>query len=151
MAQAQASEFGDFDSNYDKVNRIDINTWTTKKVYDETPFLILPNLKFNIILGDTEPALMVFVKKGGEQFGDSITLPNLENYTITIKVYDKNSKLIIIDEMIINDLESGQIKYNFKQLDFIKSGTYYYNIEFSKEDKKFTLPNTNIKHLIIVK
>lgn len=148
---AQASEFEDFESNFDKVNWIDTPTWANKKPYDETPYLILPALKFNLVLGDTEPDLMVFVKKNGEQFGDPITLPNLEDYTITIKIFDKTNKLVTTGPMTINDLNSGQIKYSFTSFDFMESGTYYYTIQFLKDDRVFTLPASNVKHLIIVR
>ena len=148
---AQASEFDEFESNYDKVNRIDTPTWTTKKVYDETPFLILSSLKFHLALGDTGPDLMVFVKKNGEQFGDPITLPNLDEYAITIKFFDKNNKLVTVGTMQVNDLESGQIKYSFSPFDFMQPGIYYYTVRLEREGNSFTLPASNVKHLITVK
>ena len=65
--------------------------------------------------------------------------------------FDKTNKLVTTGQMIVNDIISGQIKYSFTQFDFMESGTYYYNIQFSKDDRTFTLPASNVKHLIIVR
>lgn len=148
---AQDSGFSTFQSDYDKVNRIDTPTWTKRKVYDDRPYLILPNYKFNMKIGDTKPIFKCFVKKAGEQFGDAITLPNLDTYTITFKVYDYNDNLVFMGPMVASNTDAGELTYVFSSLDFSQAGLYYCEVELTNGSNTFTLPDTHIKYEIIVR
>ena len=154
IVQSNGSDFNSFtaETNYDSVNNIDGNyTWLNKKVYDEAPYMVLPGKKFNIKLGDNKPDLCFFVYKLGEQFGDPIPLPNIAQYTITLKVYDFNYRLVCMGNVVNWNQRTGQITYGFHHLDFSESGIYYFEVEFSCRDKSFTLPTNNVKYEIIVR
>lgn len=147
------SDFISFTQNtdYDSSDLIDNSTWKTKRPYDEAPYIVLPSLKFNMAIGDTKPDLKFFVFKKGEQFGDPIPLPNMSSYTIVVKVYDYNSNLITFGTTSTVDQLSGQVSYTFGPLDFIKSGLYFFEVEFTSSQQTFTLPGTNIRNEIIIR
>lgn len=154
IKQSNGSDFNTFigTTNYDGVNLNDNNyTWLNKKVYNEAPYIVLPGKKFNIKLGNNKPDLKFFVFKLGEQFGDPIPLPNLSTYTITLKVYDFNYKIVCMGLVTIKDQISGQLSYTFDILDFSESGVYYFEVEFVSSENSFTLPDSNIKNEIIVR
>lgn len=147
------SGFNEFieDANFDGVNLLTSPTWKNRKVYSDEPYLVLPGLKFNIALGDTKPDLKFFVFKRGEQFGDPIPLPNIVNYSIVMKIYDYNNTLVAFGPVTVYDQSSGQFTYTFNALDFIKSGIYFFEVEFTSDTNTFTLPKTNMKNEIIVR
>ena len=147
---AQASSFDEFQSNYDKVNRIDVDTWTKKKIYDESPYLVLPALKYHLKLGDTSE-FKCSIMKLGEQFGDPIGLPGLEDYSITLKVMDFNYNVVCIGNMNVIDANTGQVGYVFSPLDFSNNGKYFFEIMLVGEDASFTLPGQSIRYEIIVR
>lgn len=147
----QQSDFNIFNSDYDKVNRIDSPTWEKKKIYDETPFLILPNQKFVIKLGDTKPDFKCFIRKGGEQFGDSIPFPNLINNTCILKIYDYNYNIVTMGTMLVSNEFVGELTYSFDILDFAKEGIYFFEVEIHIGEARFTLPSSSIKYEIIVR
>jgi len=138
-------------TDYDSADLIDNPTWKVKRPYNEAPYLVLPDLKFNMAIGDTKPDLKFFVFKKGEQFGDPIPLPNMSSYTIVIKVYDYNSNLITFGSTTNIDQLSGQISYTFGPLDFIKSGIYFFEVEFTSSSQTFTLPENNVRNEIIIR
>jgi len=149
---SQPSGFNTFTTDYDKVDLIDINTWAYKKTYDEKPFLVVPNYKFNLKLGDTMPCFRCFVKKLGEQFGDPITLPNLDQYVIYLNVFNYSDNIIFKGRMNIVNLSLGELGYQMTHLDFSCAGVYYAEVEFTDPNGMiFTLPDTHIKYEIIVR
>ena len=140
------------DINYDSQDLLSSPTWRNKHVYNSSPYLVLPDLKFNIAIGDTKPDLKFFVFKLGEKFGDPIPLSNLASYTITIKIYDYNANLIAFGPASSIDVSSGEITYTFNPFDFIQSGIYFFEVEFKGTNGDvFTLPESNIKNEIIVR
>lgn len=148
------SGYNDFISqtNYDGEDLLYRPTWYNKKVYSETPYIVLPNLKFNIAIGDTKPDLKFFIFKLGEQFGDPIPFPNLDTYTITVKFYDYNSNLIAFGAPSAINQRSGEIIYTFSPFDFAKSGIYFFEVELMDENGSvLTLPESNIKNEVIVR
>ena len=138
--------------NYDCIDIINKQNDLSKLPYNENPYIIVPGFKFNMAIGDTKPDLIFFVYKLGEQFGDPIPLPNLKVYNIVVKIYDYNSNLITFNKINKFDQNSGQINYCFNSLDFIQSGIYFFEVEFTdKNGSTFTLPESNIKNEIIVR
>lgn len=147
----QESGFDTFLTDYDKVNWIDTKTYTKRKVYDDKPYLILPNFRFNVKLGDTLPIFKCYVKKCGEQFGDPISLPAIDTYDFVIRVYDYNNQIIFVGDMEVTNADLGELSYTFKNLDFSQAGIYYCEIEAKSSLGTFTLPDTHIKYEIIVR
>lgn len=146
----QDSGFENSNTEYDKVNHIDNNTWEQKRPYDEQPYLLLPANNFFIRLGNTQPSLKIFVKKLGERFGDVIALPSLSSYTIKIRVFDMSDNIVFVGSMSVVSETSGEIKYDFNALDFTNKGMYYFLIDFTADGSTFTLPSTATKFNIIV-
>jgi len=124
------SEFNNFESDFDKVNWLDTNTWSKKKIYDKKYWLVVPNFKLNIKRGDSITTLTVFLKTTGEQFGEPITPLNIGNFTVFFYCYDQNNSLIIKDTASITNESIGQVEYEFKELDFQSTGIYYGAFEF---------------------
>jgi len=124
------SNFNDFESDFDKVNWIDVNTWSKKKIYDKKYWLVVPNFKLNIKRGDSITSLTVFLKTTGEQFGEPITPLNIGDFTVFFYCYDQNNSLIIKDTALITNETIGQVEYSFKDLDFQETGIYYGCFEF---------------------
>ena len=145
------SNFSSFVSDYDKINWIDTETWTKKKVYDKNFWLVIPNQKFAIKLGNNKPTLTVFLKTTGEQFGDAITPLNITDYTIIFKCYDLNGELIIKAPATITNTTIGQIEYAFQDLDFYYKGTFTGEFDFTDlNNTTFTLPDSRSRIQIIV-
>ena len=149
------SNFESFDSDYDKINWLDTNTWTKKKVYDSNYWLILPNQKHNMKLGNDRPYLTVYLRKSGEQFGDAITPPEFENYTITFRCFDSDGIIAVVGPATKTNIHGGEIQYQFSALDFTKEGVYYGEFEFKLDVSEgvfstFVLPDTRARLPIIV-
>jgi hypothetical protein len=146
------SRFSEFNSDYNKVNRIDNKTWERRKTYDESYWLVFPKTKHNIKMGNQKPYLSVFLKTNGEQFGEPITPPDIEDYTtITFRCFDEDNTIAVMGAGVLVSADSGEVQYRFTEFDFTRPGTYYGEFEFKKEDGvTFTLPNTQQRLLIIV-
>lgn len=145
------SEFDSFQSNYDKKNWLDNKTWASKKIYDDEGFwLVIPNQRFNLRLGDTKPALVVFLRKQGEQFGDPITPLNIVDITAKFKVYDDSGNLITVGNASMTDADAGQFEYSFTALDFTEPGRFFGEFEFSVGSDVFTLPDNKVRLEIYV-
>ena len=154
VEQSGGSDYNSFTTttNYDSVNNIDYNnTWLIKKIYNEQPYIILPSDSFSIKVGATLPSLKLFVMKLGEQFGDPIPLPNLNNYTIVLKVYDYNHSLVCFGNVTTFDQTNGQLTYNFSPLDFFTSGVYFMEVELTFSGSTLVLPCDSKKLQIIVR
>ena len=153
VMQSNGSDYNSFvrETNYDSQNLIDNPTWLDRKVYDDCAYMVLPGGKYNIKLGDSKPDLQFYVFKSGEQFGDPIPYPNLEQYAVTLKVYDFNYKLVCMGPVIRKDQRLGLLVYSFHHLDFSESGVYYFEVEFLCRFNTFTLPGNNRKFEIVVR
>ena len=147
---ATPSGFNEFTSDYDKVNRIDVDSFSKRKVYDKAFWIVYPNKNFTIRLGETKPTFSCFLKTAGEQFGDPITPLDIEQYTVMFSCMDANENMIIRDVAQITNAAIGEISYQFKSLDFPKKGRYFAEIEFTIAGDSFTLPGTNQRIEIIV-
>jgi hypothetical protein len=154
MAVPHTSEFSDFQSNYDKVNRIDTPTHTQRKVYQKDYWLVFPSKNFTIKFQETRPLLTCFLKTKGEQFGDAITPLNISDLTVKFKCVDIDENMIIQDTANIIDTALGEIAYEFKDLDFPKPGRYYGEFEFTISNldpsPSFTLPATSQSRIEII-
>lgn len=148
-----SKEFDDFKEqvDYDIKNVIDSDSWKEKKIYDESPFLVLPNTKFNIKIGALLPKYVVYIRKRAEQFGDAVGY-DLTDCTINLIVYGKDGNAIIKDTMQVTNKKLGEVTYTWKPFDLQQVGFYTANIEviLPNNGGNFILPNSNIKAEIIV-
>lgn len=146
-----ASDFNTFTSDYDKVNWIDTDSWSKKKIYNQNYWLVLTQEKFAIKFGNSKPNLIVFLRQGGEQFGDAITPLNMSDFTVIFKCYDVNDELIISSPASITNIGHGQVEYSFAELDFYYKGSFYGEFDFIDGDGNiFTLPDSSKRIQIIV-
>jgi len=145
------SGFNTFNRDYYSENWIDNNSWEKRKIYDNTPFLVMPSKKFNIKLNNLLPNFYCYVRVSAEQFGDRVAFP-LSGFRINFYLYDNNSNLVFRDIAVINNLSLGEIKYEWKPLDIQSEGNYYCELEFVDEasGKSFTLPDNKNRLEIIV-
>lgn len=143
------SGFDEFQSDYNKENWIDNNTWESKKIYDDSPYVVLPGFNIGFRLGSSY-LLKLYIKCKGEQFGDPIAFPNLSDYAIFLKVYDQN-KMCMLGTMNITNTVLGEVSYKFTNLDFNKKGHYNFVVELIKDDNKQVIPMSNSTYQIIIK
>lgn len=152
---AQESGFNEFESNYNKINNIDNDTWRKKKTYAETLYLVFPEPRLFVKLGDNGTKLRCYVKTLGEQFGDPIPMPEMDLYNLTVRVFDKNNNLAS-QGIPVKDVTTGEVIYSFSALDFTKKGLYYAQIFLNKPEDgdnpevSIILPSSNKKYEIIV-
>lgn len=145
------SGFDSFDRDYYAENWIDNKSWAKRKVYDTTPYLILPSQKFNIKLHNLLPNFYCYIRAGAEQFGDRIAFP-LSGYEVNFYLYDEGNNLVLKDAAEISNLKLGEIRYSWKPLDIQEKGIYVCELEFieTSSGKTFRLPDTQNRFEIIV-
>lgn len=145
------SGFDDFERDYYAENWIDNKSWSKRKVYDNTPYLILPSQKFNLKLNSLLPNFYCYIRFSAEQFGDRVAFP-LSGYRINFYLYDSGNNLILRNAAEVSNLSLGEIRYTWKPLDIQEVGIYTCELEFIEESssKSFRLPDTQNKFEIIV-
>lgn len=148
----QASGYTSFSRNFKSQNVIDNSPTNVRRVYENAPYLVLPNQKFNIKLGCLQPSLIVYIRILGELFGDPIPM-DLTGYTINFYMYDKVAKLVAKGLASVSDNLIGEITYQWKDLDIQEKGIYNFEFEFlinSDPTKTFKLPTSDSRYEIIV-
>lgn len=131
-------------------NVIDTNSYEQKKIYSSTPFVVLPQLKFNIKLNSLLPKFTCFIRERGEQFGDA-TAYDLTNKTVRLFVYDKNSNLVVRSNMTVTNARLGEVTYDWKEFDLQEVGFYTCEIEIKNNlGVVLILPNSQPRLEIIV-
>lgn len=146
------SKFSEFKEKVDYYieNVIDTNTYEKKKIYSEVPFVITPQPKFNIKISSLLPKFTCFIRKRGEQFGDSVAY-DLTNSTVRFFVYDKDNNLVVRDSMTKTNLNLGEVTYLWKKFDLQFIGFYTALIEITEQNGDvLILPSSQPRLEIIV-
>ena len=145
------SKIETFSNDYRLTDEIDTNSWAKRKIYDNSPFLVMPSYKFFIRLGSLLPSFFCYVRINGEQFGDSLPC-NLTNSTIAFKLYNSSGEIVLVDTCTISNPNLGEVRYDWKEFDITQKDIYNFEIEVTDITslKSFVLPEYLNKYQIIV-
>jgi len=126
----QPSEYDDFQKNYKSQNLIDNSPSHVRRVYDNSPYLVLPNQKFYIKLHCLEPSLVVYIRQLGELYGDPIPV-DLTDFGINFYLYNKHNKLEAKGPATLTDPLTGELTYDWQPLYIQEKGIYNFEFEFT--------------------
>jgi len=92
-----------------------------------------------------------YVRQAGEQFGDALPY-NLTNYTPKIFIYDSDGKIVTRGNMVISNLNLGELRYDWQQFDIQEIGIYTFEIQLTNinDNSIITLGSKKDKFEIIV-
>ena len=127
------SEYDNFQRNFRSQNLIDNPPTNVRRVYDNAPYLILPNQKFYIKLNSLLPNLVVYIRILGELYGDPIPM-NLTGYTINFYLYNNHSKLTTKGTAVLTDATTAEVTYKWQPLDIQEVGIYNFEFEFRNDN-----------------
>ena len=128
-----------------------VDTFYEIRWYPNEPYLKFFTQNLRLRLGSLQPRVTAFILQRKQEWGDPKPF-DLAGYTLSFRVYDKDNNLIVEGQGQQGPTfaDTGEIVYDWKELDIQQPGVYYGEFVLVKTDKTFIVPNSHNRLYISV-
>jgi len=138
--------------DYNIEDNINNPTWQKRKIYNQAPYLIMPQYKFFIRFGSLLPKFVCYILNKAEQFGDPIPF-DFTSYKAVLRLFNSIGEVVLSGDMEVTNQDLGEVTYTWKNLDLNKKDIYDFEVEIidiDDENNSYTLPEYLGKYKVIV-